>query len=284
MGQVGGSSLATVLRQAEQGLWLEFERSGIFKHRGLVGTGRENALIEFLRAQLPSRFAVASGEVVDLGGRRSGQTDVLIYDAQAAAPLVIKGDGTVLLGAEALLATIEVKSTLTRSETVKALGGIEKIQTLRPWGQHWARYRGRRKSADDGPRFFSTILAFDTDHGGTDWPAKELRRVRDECDKLDIPFEHVDRVAVLEHGVVMPADGRVATSELPMSSLGLWYTSLLHFLGREVERRPAFPWPDYDSWEGRKWQSPEGPVFRAPKPVQYSKTQVGKYRRKGQER
>ena len=79
----GQSKFARVLARAraEENLWTSFNEASEFAQRGDVGDVREDAVAEFLRRRLPSRFAVASGEVVDTGGTQSSQTDIVVYDA-----------------------------------------------------------------------------------------------------------------------------------------------------------------------------------------------------------
>src|ERR1700730_17738788 len=100
----GSNELGQILKLAEDQLWVDFEQSGAFKHRGNRGTGREQAVVKFLNEHLPGRFRVATGEIVDVGGERSGQVDILGYDRLQTAPLLIQADGRVLIGAEAVLA------------------------------------------------------------------------------------------------------------------------------------------------------------------------------------
>ncbi|MDQ0826926.1 hypothetical protein QFZ60_003099 [Arthrobacter sp. B2I5] len=275
----GRAELAGILTRAEERLWVDFQDAGAFDHRGNIGTGRESAVISFLRARLPSRYKIASGEVVDLAGTRSGQIDVLIYDGSVTAPLLIQDDDQVLLAAEALLATIEVKSKLTKSETEKAISGISKIRRFRPWGLDWARSRPRGAQADDGlPRYFASVLAFDSDLSAADWTYKELTRFRSACSTAEVHVEYIDRVAVLTRGLILPAEGAAVTHAEDRKVLGMWYSALLNFLSREAARRKPFPWADYESWDGRSWEHVLPEEFTAPPPVSYSKTNIGKYK------
>jgi hypothetical protein len=274
----GSDELGKILKRAEDQLWVDFEQSGAFKHHGNQGTGRELALIRFLNERLPGRFRAANGEIVDVGGERSGQIDILLYDRVGTAPLLTQPDGRVLIGAEAVLAVIEVKSTLSKSELQKAINGFVKVRSLRPWGYPWARYRPRGKQADKGPRCFSSIFAFDTDLGKVDWALKELTRVRSESVSAGFHPEHLDRIVVLSRGLLLPADGLSASSKLDRQVLGMWYSALLHFVTREADRRAPFPWHDYESWDSREWDQTLPGSFTAPEPATYSRTQIGKYK------
>lgn len=274
----GSQALRDILTQSEARLWVEFQESGVFKHKGLSGSGREQALITFLNGHLPGRFRAVSGEVVDVGGKRSGQIDVLIYDAVNSAPLLTQLNGNVLLAAESLLATIEVKTTLTGDQVEHAAGGILKVHSMRPYGQNWARYRLRDEAADLGPRVFSTVLAFKTDLGEADWGKKELARIRNKCASVGLHLEYLDRVAVLSRGLLLPAEGRLVSQQKEHQILGTWYSALINFLSREYPRRGPMPWSDYESWEGRTWTQVLEPAFTAPTPAPFSSTQIGKYK------
>lgn len=110
-----------------------------FKHSVLKGSDRESAVADFLRQRLPSRFAVTTGEVIDQGGRRSPQLDVVIYDGSAAAPILPadREGGAEIIGAEALLATVEVKSKLTRADIRQAAKSVKTLYSMRPFGNGW---------------------------------------------------------------------------------------------------------------------------------------------------
>lgn len=49
-----------------------------FAHSGDKGSTTEEAFRQFLREYLPRRLAVGHGEIIDLKGNRSAQTDVVI--------------------------------------------------------------------------------------------------------------------------------------------------------------------------------------------------------------
>src|SRR4051812_3750888 len=105
----------SLMRTAEEQLLLGFELAARFKHKGLRGSSREEVVAQFLSDQLPGRFGVTAGEAVDVEGRRSGQLDIVVFDRYATAPLLRREAGD-LLPAEALLAVIEVKSTLSQKD------------------------------------------------------------------------------------------------------------------------------------------------------------------------
>lgn len=244
-------TIQNLLTEAENRLWTGFTTSQSFKHKGLKGTNRENALATFLRQRLPSRFAVTTGEVIDQGGRQSPQIDVLIYDGSVAAPVLPAEEegGPEIIGAEALLATIEVKSLLKLADVKQAVKSIKELYAMRPFGNDWGWETNREVRFDavgEFPRFFSSVLAFKTDIAESEWPASESSRVLAECRGAGIPYEWVNRVCVLDRGMVHPAAGQVILHQTSRQSLGTWYFNLLNFLSREAVRRKPFPWSAYE--------------------------------------
>jgi hypothetical protein len=254
--QLGKITQAEILKRSESRMWSDFENSGAFKSSTDIGDGRETAVAAFLQQQLPSRYRVARGEVLDTGGKQSGQTDILVYDASNTAPLLTHGDGLVLMAAEALLATIEVKSRLTNAEMTKSLLGVKNLRSLRPFGSPWGLARTNGAPATDGlANFFSTVFAFDSDLSKSGWPKNELSRVRRCSTTTDVPNQWLDRVVVLSRGMIIPSEGRVATFPDDRNVLGLWFFNLMNFLARESARRAPFPWNHYENAGAASWQS-----------------------------
>ena len=164
-GHTGGAKFSRLLVRAEENLWTSFEEAREFVQRGDVGDVREDAVARFLRQRLPSRFGVASGEVVDTAGTQSGQTDILIYDGSLTAPLIRGAEGNVLLAAEALLASIEIKSTVTKAEIEKAVRGVGSLHALRPWDAPFGVITGPRggRPREDLPRILTSIFGYKSD-------------------------------------------------------------------------------------------------------------------------
>ncbi len=52
-------------------------------HAGEKGTATEEIVAEFLTDRLPQSIRATSGQVMDRTGRKSGQVDVVLYDATA---------------------------------------------------------------------------------------------------------------------------------------------------------------------------------------------------------
>jgi hypothetical protein len=246
-------------------MWNEFEDAGAFATGIDVGETREQGLARFLSDRLPSKYKVARGEVIDAGGAQSGQTDILIYDGSSTAPVLTGANGLVLLPAEALLASIEVKSNLSREELRRSVGGIAKLRKLRPFASPWGLPRRNGDPANDGlPTFFSTVFAY----GSTiekDWEIAEMQRIRDVCLEKGVPAAWIDRVVILPRGVMLPAPGRIAHFSLDQQVLGLWFFHLMNFLARESARRSPFPWELYERGLSPQWIQVLSPLEDPPK-------------------
>lgn len=245
-----------ILASAEDELTAAFRKAeASFKHMGDRGDARESAVRSFLTDQLPARFAVSAGEVMDAAGNMSGQTDVTIYDRLNTRPLFTT-NGVALLPAEALLATVEVKSKLDKSETDKAVGGMVKLRGLRPWDAPWSSARRNGRAADDMlPRLFTTIFGFTTNLVEPTWPTSEMARLRESCAAAGLPTAYIDRLVIIDRGVLLPSAGMAYIPDSGGGILGLWFFQLVSFLSREVERREPFPWDRYKFSERDGWQS-----------------------------
>ncbi len=263
----GRESFRNLLRHAEDDLWTDFERARELQQSGDIGSAREGALGAFLGRQLPKRFDVADGEIIDAHGNRTGQTDLFIFDGSVTRPLQTFADGTVLLPAEALLATVEVKSTLTEPEVDKALKGIDKVHALRAWGEPWLPPRQGEPADDRRPRVFTSVFAYRSSLTAEPWAQREVTRFRSRARQYGCPVEYVDRVVVLDRGMLLPAAGRVAQPGEERGVLGLWFFSLINFLAREVQRRKPFPWDRYEARSLRVWKSVASPQHDAPRPA-----------------
>lgn len=248
----GSTKFQHTLQTAEDSLWTSFQESRLYAQRGDIGDVREDALAYFLRQRLPQRFAIASGEVVDTQGTQSGQTDILIYDQSETAPLT-RGRN-VILPAEALLATVEIKSVLSKDEIAKSINGVNTLHTLRPWDAPFGLVNGTKGLVTDSalPRIFTSVFAYNSNLVEDNWAAKELARVRDACGDASMPVPCLDRVAVLNRGLINPASGK-ALIPGEKGVLGHWFFNLVNFLSREAGRRRPFPWNDYHDPTGREW-------------------------------
>jgi hypothetical protein len=237
-------ALGQLLAGAEDRLWqgwLDSRRA--FKHSGAKGTAREGDLRSFLEKQLPARFAIASGEAIDARGSRTPQIDLMIYDRLEIGPFFVT-ETDALLPAEALLATIEVKSVLDNGAVEQFAGGAGAVHSLWPYGKRFAFPRSGGAHDDGKPRVQSSLFAFESDLGAASWATKEMERARAAARAERCRIEAMDRLVVLGRGLILPGEGQaLPTSE--KGALRIWFFHLVNFLAREAARRPLFPWSKY---------------------------------------
>jgi hypothetical protein len=89
-------------------------------HAATTGKLRELLIHRFFRPHLPSALSIRSGIIIDSEGHRSRQQDCVIVDGRL--PLIDVGSETeALIIAESVIATIEVKSYLSKDELLDAL-------------------------------------------------------------------------------------------------------------------------------------------------------------------
>jgi hypothetical protein len=98
------------------------------EHAGTKGDLLEIAFRQFLRDHLPSRLSVGHGEVVDLSGSRSAQTDIVI--ANDDHPLTYPAERAGVYFLEGVDAAGEVKSVLTSDSLQDAIGKAQEFKAL----------------------------------------------------------------------------------------------------------------------------------------------------------
>jgi len=97
----------------------EAELAGLLEHPTMIGTAREFIIQNILKRCLPPIIHYGSGKIFDSDGGYSKQIDLIIFDPRFPCLEITKGSG--LYPIEGVIATIEIKSTITRSEIWKAL-------------------------------------------------------------------------------------------------------------------------------------------------------------------
>lgn len=94
----------------------------LINHGGVIGSYREDLLMNLLQKYLPSKFSVSSGFVE--GCIR--QIDIIVYDSHNYIPL-FKENNIVIVKPESVRAIIEVKSTLRAKDLDESLDLIHSI-------------------------------------------------------------------------------------------------------------------------------------------------------------
>jgi hypothetical protein len=245
-----------VLADARREILLGGDRAAAFQHRGIKGDERAAALGQFLRERLPSRFGVGKGEVIDCRDHRSGQLDVIVYDKASCAPISVQAEN-VLLPCEALYVVVEVKSILTATELKKSFKAARAIRQLRPFKSHFVGPRASGEAADDGAhRCMYLIVAYTSDLANkTDWAQKEFSRAATSAATETAPLDTVDRIVVLDRGMINPGAGKGIWDEFRPESFFLnAYLHIVNFVTRESKRRPPVDWQMYGSRKQKGWK------------------------------
>ncbi len=103
--------------------------SGMLEHSGLKGRLREIVIEELLKPFLDPHVRAATGTIVDAYGKQSRQVDVILYDEQVTPPILFtEREGAI--PCHSVVATIEVKSRLTRRELKRAVDNARSVKLL----------------------------------------------------------------------------------------------------------------------------------------------------------
>ena len=120
---------------------------------------------------------------------------------------------------------------------------------------------------DDRPRCFFSLFGFGTNLvGGDDWLIREGNRFRQVANKLSIPPEYVDRLVVMDRGIINCAEGKGHDSaKSGQNALQIWFVHLINHLLREDQRRKEI---DIDIYTGGdRWMALPAWKDVAPSPV-----------------
>lgn len=171
------------------------------------GTPREAFIREFLEGHLPSNVAIGTGEIIDANSKPTeprNQFDIVIY--RRSYPKLDFGGGISGFLIESVIATIEVKSTITQLELGKAAKAAHAAKNL---------ISNTVSSFHTGyipPKILNYIVAYNgpanmqTVYG---WIAKEYSKYGiyqsplphdDEKKRVQTPADALDAVFVLEKG------------------------------------------------------------------------------------
>ena len=168
--------LTKYFTQVEQELQIQYEQSRAVGNPLPQGQLRENFIETVLMRHLPSRTQVAlNAQILDINDQRSQEQDIVLY--RDDFPKIKMGNTPDLLLAESVIATFQVKSTLTRANFREDLNKVESVRSLAriDYGKasiwQFDPYQDRIKCylvAYRGPKKMATLNKWVTDYFGDD--------------------------------------------------------------------------------------------------------------------
>lgn len=233
-----------------------FLASQEFTHSATKGTEREKALIEFFEENLPENFGVGTGEVVDCFGKTSPQLDIIIFDRFKTFKLY-DGD-SVIIPAEALLASVEVKSNLNINEINKSIEAAKKLKKLEPFKRRVKNGMrdGSKPLSKFYTRYFHCLFAYNTDISKDEWAKKEYLRLSTAVDNSIYEYSGIDRLYENNRGIINPLTGMGIDDETPsVMSLMYLFMHIYNFLERENNRRRPVPIELYAGRQSAGWEN-----------------------------
>lgn len=256
MTEYGSAIFKNVLEAARKQLHLEFDKAKAFRHAGLRGEERAEALATFLRERLPPAFGVSTGEIIDRRDRRTGQLDLIVYD-QTVTRAIHTGHKNALYPCEAVYVVIEVKSVLSKAEVETCLTAAGKVRALRPFGERFVDARTQGAPADDSAhRCMYVVFAYSSDIGEEGWLEKEYQRLQAVAGETGKKISNIDRVLVLDRGIINPSRGQGRTAEQdPGALFAEFFLHMANFVARERDRRPKLSWQSYALPRSHRWQT-----------------------------
>ncbi len=244
------------MKKAEQRILLESEDASDFNQRGIVGDERAASLAIFFQEQLPDRFGVQKGEAVDHKDARTGQLDFVIYDRWRSSPVRV-GNENLLLPCEALYCVVEVKTRITQDELALCYASARKVRLLEPFGKPFIAARRDGADADDErSRCLYIVFAYTSNlANNSEWGKKEFERLTLASQSSGAAIDCVDRLVVLDRGIIRPQVRAGRWQEEGAESVFLeTYLHIMNFLGRESERRKSVDWRLYGPRRVRGWK------------------------------
>ena len=170
------------------------------------GTPREEFIKEFLESHLPASIAIGSGEIIDHSSKPGGmrnQFDIVLYNR--SYPKLDFGGGLSGFLIESVVATIEVKSTLTESDLEQGIKAAVNAKQLDPSfttsfiAGHVPPKVLNYVVAYDGPASMSTVYGWVPKiHSKMGITVPNLPVALD--DRIKVPSPSVDGVFVLKKG------------------------------------------------------------------------------------
>jgi hypothetical protein len=102
-----------------------------YDNQVLKGRAREIFISDIFKPFLIRNFEVCTGHIIDSVDGHSRQIDIIVFDSRVIPPIML-AEGEGIIPYEAVLATIEVKTTLNAEELDKSIENARSIKVLNP--------------------------------------------------------------------------------------------------------------------------------------------------------
>ncbi len=173
-----------------------FNESAQVVHSGGKGSQREDIRASFLEDYLPKQYGVGRGEVISPKNMRSGQMDVVIYDAQKC-PVLLPSTSHAVYPVESIYGVISVKSRLNSTELKDAYQNISSFKSVLPRESYEFSPAPGMAIGLSAPTPVTGIFAFTAD--------RSLEAIAEQAIKLDTQYDlsqRPDFIAILGIGIV----------------------------------------------------------------------------------
>jgi len=223
---------------------IALKKTSPINHRTSKGVAREDVLRTFFKQRLPTKFAVTTGEVVDLRGQTGPQLDIMIYDQ--TVNFALNAEDIQVLPAETLLASIEVKSKLNKQEIKSSIEAAKKLKALKPFDIDLVRKNtGKPKQC----RYYHCLFAYESDMSEDNWVEKEINRFNEQGADNSL----FDSLYVLNRGIINFPNKIWRAEDQDGGAIINFYFSILNFIQRESGRRPPAPIERYVVHKKSSW-------------------------------
>ncbi len=146
-----------------------------FNHQGLKGRSREIFLTNLIKPMLSPNIEISSGTIIDSHEGQSRQIDIIIYDRSILPPILLNSEEGII-PIEAVLSTIEVKSSLNKTELNASVNNARSIKRLRP---HFYEMNGENNQKNSTACY---LFAFNSDLS----KSSELDRLKKTVEELNV--------------------------------------------------------------------------------------------------
>ena len=214
-----------VFRRLSQKMIEDFKISAEITHSGSKGAYREHALKDFLTdRRLPSRYGIGSGEIVGPARNVSRQSDLIIYDHLNGIALIYDDD-TQVYPIECIAGTIEVKSTLNKTEFITALENIRSVKKLAPRESTTRKSLGLMSVSYPRPLPFGAVFAYQLGDNSLSSLVDNMKEW-----ERSVPQEHWPNVvAVLDTGIIQHYGPGLRISHSNEDLKKATYPSAIHY-------------------------------------------------------